>query len=992
MKRILLSLLSCVLLLSAAQADVSFDAQTKYRFRSAVYGAGSLVMGSNHGSSAYLYYATDIENAEDSWWYIRKDGSGYTITNAKDGLYITYDPQRIENVAKGLVLSYAADDDNSRWTINGEGDYFTIRSVAQTAQWWNLRTDGSYLLGTYAGTGSQNELFSIIDEKGNEIKPDGSTTPTDPDDFISATQGKTSLGEAWERTGLSQPVVYTTNTSNPVLYSIVNLRRRQYLVDSDSKLIQTGDATQRTKFYFVRKNEGIQVFTETGRYVSTSYPTSYESVAYLDIKDGTTTGDIWQIAIGEGYIDSDESVFGYSLTKLDNLYTASTGGGGRPGQGGETSTQSQYNSWNDYNGSGVGLYDVDGGSLFVFTSSDQRHIDYLKQQGIEIEGGGTNPSGASLSEALDSIRFGGKDLIYDKTSKHYFVPIPSAYQNGGSLQTSLCWKAKNGYEAYTLQFDGEAPEAETGALTIDDPDCSKTYPLTLLDEAGEVKATAQLQLTFLPIVQVDVSSCNGSYYTTGTIRVTNADIEGLDTTAIAAYRYRGATAQSMQKKSYAIKLRDANGESVDGSYFGLRSDNNWILDAMAIDPACMRNRVSTDLWNEFSTAPYYKDREPKARTGTRGRFVEVMLNGAYHGLYCMTEKLDRKQLKLKKFKTAAESTSGQDEIHGLLYKTSEWSYETFMGHEQNQEYFPGNAPRSYKNTLGQETWASYELKYPDYEEEAVEWEPMWNGVNFVATGSQSDFEKNIKNYFDYPVVKDYYLFIELLLATDNHGKNMFYFIYDRQGAEGDLLGLCPWDLDGVWGARWDGSTDLTYANQDFDDFIWKNEHGQHTMYYKLRKSTTLNWTKELKARYSELRRTYFNADHLADCVGRYADLFSASYADSREQNRWRIYHSDIQDAADYMKQWIGERLTSMDSKYGYDPVVEAINEADADAYFSAKGAKGSLSLTLGAARPVSIYTADGRLVRTLDLTSGFHVVSNLPAGIYIVNDRKVIVE
>ena len=94
---------------------------------------------------------------------------------------------------------------------------------------------------------------------------------------------------------------------------------------------------------------------------------------------------------------------------------------------------------------------------------------------------------------------------------------------------------------------------------------------------------------------------------------------------------------------------------------------------MAVDPACMRNRVATDIWNDFSTAPYYKDREKKVRTGTRGRFVEVFLNGRYYGIYCMTEKMDRKQLKLKKFKSAAESTSGSDEVHGLLYKSSQWS-------------------------------------------------------------------------------------------------------------------------------------------------------------------------------------------------------------------------------------------------------------------------------------------------------------------------------
>ncbi|MBQ5370291.1 MAG: CotH kinase family protein, partial [Bacteroidaceae bacterium] len=143
----------------------------------------------------------------------------------------------------------------------------------------------------------------------------------------------------------------------------------------------------------------------------------------------------------------------------------------------------------------------------------------------------------------------------------------------------------------------------------------------------------------MPIVEVTYNYCNGTYYNSGTIRVTDPNTAGYDSTYIAAYKYRGATAQNYDKKSYAIKLRDEKGESVDREFFGLRDDNNWILDAMAIDKACMRNRVSTDLWNDFATYPYHRREgwEKKARQGTRGEFVEVFLNGTYHGLYCMTE-------------------------------------------------------------------------------------------------------------------------------------------------------------------------------------------------------------------------------------------------------------------------------------------------------------------------------------------------------------------
>lgn len=78
-----------------------------------------------------------------------------------------------------------------------------------------------------------------------------------------------------------------------------------------------------------------------------------------------------------------------------------------------------------------------------------------------------------------------------------------------------------------------------------------------------------------------------------------------------------------------MKLLDATGHKLDRTLLGLRSDNYWILDAMVVDPARMRNRVGMDLWNDMATPPYYAASGRSVRTGVRGRLVEVFVNGAY---------------------------------------------------------------------------------------------------------------------------------------------------------------------------------------------------------------------------------------------------------------------------------------------------------------------------------------------------------------------------
>lgn len=131
--------------------------------------------------------------------------------------------------------------------------------------------------------------------------------------------------------------------------------------------------------------------------------------------------------------------------------------------------------------------------------------------------------------------------------------------------------------------------------------------------------------------------------------------------SIAGIELRGGSAQSFPKKSYALELwEDTLGiNSVDTSFFGLRNDDDWILDAMFLDKGRMPNRVSMDLWLDFHELPYH-DSEPKAKGATRGKFIEVILDQEYLGVYVFSERIDRKQLKLQSFEDG--------DNFGLLYK------------------------------------------------------------------------------------------------------------------------------------------------------------------------------------------------------------------------------------------------------------------------------------------------------------------------------------
>lgn len=1019
MKKFLLFFLS-LLAIGTAQAAPNFKANTKYRISCKKFNSsnsyGSVVIGSNHSKLVELYYNSGNSYSDDSWWYINKSGNGYVIVNAKSGQYLTFTTTKNYRT-KYVTLTNAASGNESQWIFDiNEDGYAGIASASEgngSGYHFNVRIDGTNLFGAYrANYYDENELFKIYDEQGNNVLLDnsgsggetgggsgGETGGEGTDDFNATTYGKTSYGEYWERTQLKQPIVYTTSVADPVLYSIANLRTGRYVGVGTSMntnttcLTEVYSASDRTQFYFVQSGTGVQIFTKDGQYVSTNYPTPDNSVsdkrAGLSVVNGTPNGNFW----GFGWTTNTYS--GYTITKLDNLSATDA-------------TQYEYNSWNDYsldNNTGssnvheVGLYEGnDAGSSFVFTSADLRHAKYLQNKGIDF---GIDVTPKAFAEAFDSLRINDKQLVYDGKGNAYFATLPEGMRNGGDYTAKVTYKLKaTNAEGYTLKVNGQEPDAD-GYVTFDNVDCETLYPIELTNASENVDLSTKIRFTFLPIVELNCSSVNSKAYTTGSLRVTDPASLGYDSLMIAAFKYRGASSSNYPKRSYAIKLRDENGNSVDRKLLGYRSDNNWILDAMYIDLACMRNRVATDLWNAFECKPYYADREKKVRTGTRGKFVEVILNGQWWGLYCMTEKMDRKQLKLKKFVPAAQSTTGENEVHGVLYKSNQWTYEVFMGHESNddndnkQVIYPHKKVSDYKNILGKETWCEYEFKYPDYEDEAVEWRPLHDAANMVATSFILNID-SVKSRFDYPMLRDYYLFIDLLLATDNHGKNLFWYAYDTQGPEGDKLSLAPWDLDGTFGQDWDGViTNTKDVTLDFDTYIKNYEHGQFAI-FDLIKSRS-EWQQDLKDRYAELRmKGVISGDSIANRFANYASLFEASLADQREQDMWsKTYHSrhkDIQGGATYAESWIRRRVNWLDQKYGFDAAVTAINEAKAEAYFAALGGVGCISVNAGKAQSVRIYDIAGQLVRNAQVGSGVTTINGIPAGIYVVNGTKVMVK
>ncbi len=394
----------------------------------------------------------------------------------------------------------------------------------------------------------------------------------------------------------------------------------------------------------------------------------------------------------------------------------------------------------------------------------------------------------------------------------------------------------------------------------------------------------------LPKIYLSYDKLDRDTFNNGTFTLVN----GEDTLNLCMkVRHRGAYAARFEKAAYAIKLLDEKGKKYETSLLGMRKDNYWVLDAMAIDKARMRNRVAMDIWLAMSHDPWYKAQEKKVINGYRGQIVEVFLDSMPRGIYCLMERIDRKQLKLPKY---VDSLG----VQSTLYKSIRAER---SGFEKRPSYCPSS-----KVTVWDYQW---EPKHPDYEDgEPIDWRPLYNMFHFIWDADSTTFVDSIASYVDLPVWRDYELFCQFIAAWDNTSKNMYVSFYDTQNDHRGLVS--PWDIDHSFGRKWDSS-------EESDSIILFDKN---KLSIRLRKEYP-GYQDSLNQRWKELRQTIFSEQYVDSVLDYYFDLYQTTGMDTLEQRLWSGVGTvpvvfDIPSERFYIKDWLQRRVAFLDSCYHYE--------------------------------------------------------------------------
>jgi hypothetical protein len=436
----------------------------------------------------------------------------------------------------------------------------------------------------------------------------------------------------------------------------------------------------------------------------------------------------------------------------------------------------------------------------------------------------------------------------------------------------------------------------------------------------------------------------------GTITVD--DHQGTVIQMHAGFKIRGTSSQQYDKKSYRVELwsDETGSEMADTTFLGLRSDDDWNLEALWAQPLRLRDKVANELWMEMYQLPYLEN-EPTALPGIRMEYVDLYVNDDFMGVYALTERMDRKQLGLRKY---------NGNIRGLLFKGNGAGAPTF-------DTLPG-----YDNAL--DTWDNYEWVYPNESDTVYDWSSLYNFTNFVMNASDIAFYSQYSTMFDADNAVDYFIFINVLKAMDNMGRNLFVARYKKTST----FFYAPWDLDAIWGLDLDGQQTVDakgiLSNGFFDRLMDDcSENG---------------FANKTRDRYNALRETVLNREHIMELVRNQYQALVECGAYDHEHEAWPEYTVD-ESLLDAMSDWLDARFAYLDVELnaacGTWDIVE-VEQEFAEVFPNPAQDRVNIRFAEPTDACIRMYDMTGRLVyasNTVDQAVTFSV-KGLGGGIYVI--------
>ena len=365
---------------------------------------------------------------------------------------------------------------------------------------------------------------------------------------------------------------------------------------------------------------------------------------------------------------------------------------------------------------------------------------------------------------------------------------------------------------------------------------------------------------------------------------------------------RGSSSRMFPKKSYSIETQTDSGTNNNVALLGMPEENDWVLHAPYSDKSLLRNVLSYAIY------------EKMGHWAPRTRFVDLYLNGDYHGVYVLTEKVKRDKNRVDIAKLTEADVSAVDISGGYI-----------LQFDRIEDLSSAQFWTSPVRPVLEGEYMHFEYSDPTGEElSPAQIEYIQNWINdFDAVMSGNDYQDRLFGYRAYTDVRsfvDYLIFHEFNKDVDAYRLSAFFYKdNDRDG--GKLHAGPPWDYN------------LTYGNMDYAGDIQETYNWVYTRYispYWWRRLMDDPWFQnEVYCRWEDLTNRFLNDDGIFQLMDSSIQVMDSSIAYNFKQ--WPVLGEYVwpnyfvaeshEEEIDFVKQWISERLIWMDQQWGGQCII-----------------------------------------------------------------------
>ena len=267
----------------------------------------------------------------------------------------------------------------------------------------------------------------------------------------------------------------------------------------------------------------------------------------------------------------------------------------------------------------------------------------------------------------------------------------------------------------------------------------------------------------------------------------------------ARMNYRGSSSLNFLKKSYAFvtgkeKTKSNKGDVDTGKEnllgIGSAKDKDWVLYAAAADPSLMRNRLMFDTYKEMTGG-----------WGVSSRYVELVVNGEYKGVYVMMDKITANKDRVNiEWKLDDNGNTTQEAFIVKFDKTDRADrYENTSGDQKTfkSKYSGHDGFDTYDTNIDQR----FEVEYPekeDIEDGKGKWSEVFNAIENKINKFEEELAKGnfseVQKLIDYTSWADWFIITEFAKNIDGYRASNI-FVYDGSKANAKIEARPLWDQE-----------------------------------------------------------------------------------------------------------------------------------------------------------------------------------------------------